>query len=255
VEWLLRDGGGRVCRESWRMQAKLGRGERDLAPDIPPNSVAAISFRRWTGAADRDADASAPRITVMLHAAPFASRTRFPASERITLLSSLAALQNQLAARSVRLVVFNLDQQKELFRQESLDREGFEQAAEAIRDLRLGLVDFAVLQKRRGHVDLLADLVNRELRADPPSHAVLFLGPTAPHTERLPQSALDASANREAAFFYLRYNPYRRRSGEFADIIQSVVRAVKGRTMVIHSPGEFARAIDAIETRLNATNN
>ena len=58
-----------------------------------------------------------------------------------------------MPTRSVRLVVFNLDQQKELFRQESFSPKALDQVAQAINNVQLGVVDYRVLQNRRGHLD------------------------------------------------------------------------------------------------------
>ena len=50
----------------------------------------------------------------------------------------------------------------------------------------LGLVDLSVLQNKRGHVDTIADLVNRELKEEAPSDVVLFLGPMSRFGDKVP---------------------------------------------------------------------
>ena len=66
VSWTLLDDSGRVCRASWRVDAKLGRHERQLNLAMPHDTVADFRLR---GRSDRKlgADDAAPiRLTVLL---------------------------------------------------------------------------------------------------------------------------------------------------------------------------------------------
>ena len=163
------------------------------------------------------------------------------------MLSSLASLLETLPARSVRLVVFNLDQQKELFREDALTPQAFDQAADSMNNLQLQLVDYRVLQNRGGHVSLLTDLVNQELQAQEPSDAVIFLGPTARYFDKVPEFNLSATAPR---FFYLQYKPFYGRGADFPDSIEFAIKKVRGKAMLIHTPDEFAKAIKQIEVEM-----
>ena len=70
------------------------------------------------------------------------------------MLSSLSSLLETLPAQSVRLVVFNLDQQKELFREDTLTPRAFDRASESLNNLQLQMVDYKVLQNREGHTSV-----------------------------------------------------------------------------------------------------
>ena len=249
VELVLFDEAGRVCRKSWRFEAKLGAAEHSLKLGIPPQSVSELSFRHWSlGGKSLDDGRPIRRLTVFLHAAPIVTRSiRFRARDRGVLLSSLASLLETLPARSVRLVVFSLDQQKELFREDVLTPQAFDQAADSMNNLQLQLVDYRVLQNRRGHVSLLTDLVNQELQAPEPSDAVIFLGPTARFFDKVPEFDLSPTAPR---FFYLQYKPFYRRGADFPDSIEFAIKKVRGKAMLIHTPDEFAKAIKQIEVEM-----
>jgi hypothetical protein len=249
VDLVFFDETSRVCRKSWRFEAKLGPAERGLKLGMPPQSVSELSFRRWSlGGKSLDDVRPIRRLTVFLHAAPLVTRSiRFRAQDRGLLLSSLASLLETLPARSVRLVVFNLDQQKELFRQNALTQEAFDQAADSMNNLQLQLVDYRVLQNRGGHVSLLTDLVNQELQAQEPSDAVIFLGPTARYFDKVPEFDLPATAPR---FFYLQYKPFYGRGADFPDSIEFAIKKVHGKAMLIHTPDEFAKAIKQIEVEM-----
>jgi len=195
------------------------------------------------------------RLTVLLHAAPVIPRaTKFRARDRTILLGSLASLLESLSARSVRLVVFNLDQQRELFREDVLTPESFDQAAESMDNLELGLVDYSVLRNQQGHVSLLADLVNKELEAGDPPDAVIFLGPPTRYSDKLATVMAAAHAGATPQVFYFKYNPFFVQSSNFADSIEFAVRQVRGKTIEIHSPADFAKAIKQVDAQLSRGN-
>lgn len=250
VDWLLADDQNRVCRKSWKVEAKLDSRERGLKLGLAANTAGPLTFRRWSQQSD-DADVQPiSRLTVLLHAAPIYPRsTRFRVQDRLLLVGSLASLLEALPARSVRVVVFNLDQQKELFRQDDLTPDSFDQVAQSTGNLQLQVVDYRVLQNRRGHISLLTDLIRQELEAAPPSDKVIFLGPTSRYYDKVPDASLEQRPASAPQFFYFEYKPFLGREAEFPDSVAMAVKKVKGKTMLIHSPDEFARAIREVESQ------
>jgi hypothetical protein len=250
VQYVLFDDSNRICRKSWTVEAKLRHSERGIRVAIPARTVRGFS---WFTAPEtpRNADDAAPlRLTVMLHAAPLsARRTTLRASDGLMLVGMLSALLERLPTRSVRLVVFNLDQQRELFRLDDFAPKAVEQVAQSINDLQLGVVDYRVLQNPRGHIEVLTDLVNAEIRAKEPSDAVVFLGPPSRYWDDVPPSAFERAHGAGPQFFFFQYRPYYRRTAAFPDIIARGLQKVRGKTVLIHSPGEFAKAIEQVERR------
>lgn len=247
VQSALIDETHRVCRSSWRIEAKLRKEDRSVTVAIAPNTAQGLSFRGWTPVDKRDEDVRKLHLTVFLHAAPmFARSNRLRSYDRGLWLGSLVSLLDTLQPESVRLVVFNLDQQKELYRTDRFKPEQLQQVAAAMNSIQLGLVDYSVLQRPKGHVDVLADLVNQELRANHPADAAVFLGPTARFSDKVPESALEEHNGDKPHFFYFQYKPYWGRAADFPDSIVHAVKRLKGKTIVIHSPGEFARAIEQV---------
>ena len=172
------------------------------------------------------------------------------AFDREMMLGSLAALLEGLPAESVRLVVFNLDQQKTLFTRDHFRSEQLGQVAQSLNQLQLGTVDYGVLQNRAGHLKLLTEFINAELTQKEIPDAVIFLGPPTRHFDKPDQSEFEERSAGDPQFFYLQYRPYISRRAELPDSIQHAVRRMKGKTMVVHTPGEFANAIRQVETRL-----
>jgi hypothetical protein len=106
-----------------------------------------------------------------------------------------------------------------------------------------------VLQNKRGHVDLLTDLLNREIQAQPPSDVVLFLGPETRYFDRVPQASLEKPAGRVPQFYYFQIVPFLRQTATPPDTIKSAMSRLGGKTILIHTPGEFAKAIERLENR------
>ena len=146
------------------------------------------------------------RFTILMHAAPAVTRrTRLGPRDRVMLTGTLSSLIGHLPASSVRLVVFNLDQQKELYRQDDFSLQSMNQVARAINGIQLETVDYQVLQNRTGHVDLLADLIHSEVSAAKPSDVVLFLGPMARYSDKMPLEELEHPEGPGPRFFDPQY--------------------------------------------------
>ena len=251
VRWAMFDDQERVCRAQWRVEARLTRGERRTWQAMPANTVAPFSLggRTHTAAAEADAPAGR-RITVLLHAAPMSPRrTHFRATDRMLLLSSLAALMEQLPQARVRVVAFNLDQQKEILRAEDFQPEMLERVEKAMDGLELDLTDVATLQHPEGHLELLASLVNGELRASPAPDAVLFFGPRTRFDDKPPRFSMP-EAGTLPRFFALEFRPaFRAVTASLPDAISNTVSSLKGKVIVIHSPADFARAIAQLQRK------
>jgi hypothetical protein len=250
VKWVMFDDTGRACRGSWRVNARLGRHERQVKLAMPRDAIADFTLRDRSGT-KRDPDDAAPlRLTVLLDAAPLNPlRTRLRASDQVTLLGLLSSLLERVPARAVRLVIFNLDQQKILLRQDAFAPDALNRVAQSLNGLELGRVDYHVLQNPRGHVDLLTGLMNQELHAETPSDVVVILGPATRYLDKVPQAALEEPHGAVPQFFNFRFKPYLRGDLDLPDSIAQATAKVKGKTIVIRTPADFARAIEQIEHR------
>ena len=86
-------------------------------------------------------------------------RRALQASDIVVLASSLSALLERVPARSVRVVVFNLDQQRELLRRDPFADGDVDHVIEALSEVQLATVNYEVLRNAGGGVALLAGLV------------------------------------------------------------------------------------------------
>ena len=148
VRWLLFDKRRRVCRKEWDMEARRGRAERKIVPSMPPNTVAGLWLRTPSEIQQRHTDDAAPfRLTLLLDATPVSPRrTRLGPRDRMLLAGWVGALLERLPARSVRLIGFSLDQQKEIFRKDDCVPKVSKRLMQALNGLELDVVDYHVLQ-------------------------------------------------------------------------------------------------------------
>lgn len=283
VSAVVYDERGRVCRNDWEFDVKGSESKVEHSV-MTPNTVAELSLLTLQRAPA--AATVVDRLTLLVNAAPLDVRsTQVSARDAVTLTSAVAALLEKLPARSVRLVVFNLDQRKELFRAADFRRGDLDRVADAIRGVQLGLVDIHTLQDKNGDLDFLAGLMNGELHAQDPSDLAVFLGPRARTDGGLAEGVLAKSRDGRPAFYFVDlmrlgrgrfgrgiFPPFPASEGRvppddavrgarggpanpnvFApvspgadDAISRAVSKIKGKTFRVTTPAEFAKALAKI---------
>jgi hypothetical protein len=147
---------------------------------------------------------------VLLDAAPFRLQpigSELKDAEQSVLFNGLIGLLERLPTSSVRLIMFNLEMQRELLRRENFTFSDLDRVAEVLKGLELGVVQVDVLEKPKGHVDLLASLLDDEIRSPSPSDAVIFLGPQERFFDTAPYGALDAPSGNQPRFFSIQFVP------------------------------------------------
>jgi len=200
---IVLDDGNRVCRADWRIEVNPGRNEQSRL-FMPPYTVSSIDAD-WSREPALDTGAKLNRITIFLHAAPLIPGTsKLLASDVVTAVDSLVALLEEIPARSVRLVVFNLDQERELYRNDGFTAHDLEQLTRVIDGVQLATVDYRVLQQPQRQAEMLRALIYREINEADRSDAVIFLGPDGPRGAREASGATDAIAPGQR-FFFLQY--------------------------------------------------
>jgi hypothetical protein len=287
---IVLDDLNRVCRSDWRIEVKPGRKERNRLV-MRPNTMAPLTTGS-SGGATADTDAL-HRMTIFLHAAPLNRGTsKLVPSDVLTVTGSLAALLEQLPAQAVRLVIFNLEQQRELYRNDGFTSRDLEQVAAVLDGLQLAMVDYRVLQRPQGQAELLRALMHREVQEAAPADLVIFLGPDGSSGSGEPAGDADTIAAGQR-ILYLQYEssepwftvkrttsslgltadprpkypcqmwpcsviPAQRTASQQAEptartasgrgAIGDAIRKLKGRILVVRTPGDFAKAVDQIGT-------
>ena len=235
VEVLLAERRGHQLRKNWTVNVKANPKEKTLAQPLAPNTVAPLISAPWEGKLTK----GGLRVTVLLHAASMNPRApKLYAWDRAFLLQSLTSLLKGIPCESVNLIAFNLDQEREVFRQEEFDAAGFTQLAQRLQKLELATISYKALGRQTWH-ELLWQLTQEQLSAQHPADAVLFLGPTTHFDEKIPKELIQKTEG-GSQIFYFEYFPWRY---DFPDAIERLTRDLHGTVFKIHSPGELGQSI------------
>lgn len=283
VDAMLKDDAKRVCKSAWRIEATLQGPERGLHPSQPPETVSELAAKSAVPAGT--SPPKVERLTVLLHAAPLVpGRVQLQPDDVMTLAGSLGSLLENLPARSVRVVIFSLDQRAVLYKKDDFDANDLDRAAKTIGETQLVVVDYRTLQNSAGPVtNVAAGLLRAELAQPNAPDAIVFLGPYSPMDARASVAASKLAPLRTPKLFYLQHHPYQpmkyrpfpweRDTGPepapcnqrttlcgppasaFApiprpDAIALVTKAARGEIIEVRQPQDFAVAIRRILARL-----
>jgi hypothetical protein len=205
-------------------------------------------------------------------------------SDHRMMYAAISALSHRAAA--VKLVVFDANRQHELLRLEAFSLSDLKQVTAAMEKWQLGPVDYHALQRDQSSGDIVAGLINEQLRADPRPDLVVFVdpGPRERIPDRSARRALKIPAGVRPPFFALQFGPPsslsysipmahpsqtaprpaagpasggtrpRGPGGAFPraavyDKIRPAVAKLDGKTFFMSSSGELPKAIAEIEKR------
>jgi hypothetical protein len=247
VEVLVTDNRNRFCRKRWTIKAQRKHSQSDIPVVLEPNTVSHIWPDPWDGKlVDKG---RGYRVTILLHATPMNPReSKLRVWDRAFLMQSLRSILQILPCESVRVVAFNLDQQRELYRKEHFDTQAFRDLAHTLRTTELGTVSYKALQRGPQGVTFLSDLAKQELASSGNSDLVIFLGPTVRADQKV--SISFAHGPQSPRFFYFEYFPFV--GPTFPDSIQHLTSALQGTTYQVHSPGDFSKAMQKMLEQLDS---
>lgn len=245
VDVLVTDNRNRFSRKRWSFKAERNRGQAAIPIALEAKSVSHIWPDAWDGKLAEDG--SGYRVTVLLDVVPMNPReSKLRVWDRAFLLQSLRSVLQHLPCESVRLVAFNLDQQKELFREDHFDSESFRELSRVLRTAELGTVSYKALQRGPESLRFVSDLARQEFAAPQASDVVIFLGPTVRANQKVSGNFTTGAHPR---FFYFEYFPFP--GPAFPDSIQHLTSALQGTTYQVHSPADFGKAMQKMLAQLD----
>ena len=279
VAVLVRDENGRVCHNQWRAQAKPVGSERDLRSRMPAGAVEELG----SPIPSHGGGPEIQRLTILVHAVANNPRAaKIEEWEVQHLSNTVSSLLAQLPVRSVRLAVFNLERQVVLLSKDNFGPQDLDELTRTLERVQLGILDVRTLENP---VDVLSDLLLKELRNSKPPDAVVVIGPrTIQQTAGWPRSALPAAP--ECRCYYLQYqeaaantrvlrapppmlpipNPGRpepRVSGPIpapavsrpaADGIELLLHSLNGAILPVRQPHDLADAIERMASAIPMVN-
>lgn len=247
IDWMAETDSGRICAESHRMRARLGRGEREIRPSLEPGqsyfSGQSAPIPWWV------IDRRPPgfNLKLILNIPPFKERRPLIQADLSRIEGILTAVALHPTVGRVSLVVFNMKDQRVLYRQES--ETGYPnpgELAEAIRSLSNSQVRVETL-KEDSEVDFLRRLLIGELSSTKDFDAVVLIGPRSPlslEVSRFLDEIQDA-----APLYYLKYRFFEAGAG-WSDPLQRLTQRLGGKVFPIQSPRDLWRSVEALMQKI-----
>lgn len=201
VKWVLMDDVGRVCRQEWTIDAHPNFSERAEKVAMPPGTVGDFSL---PSTESPRAGTKLRHVTILLNAGmPVIRRGGQPNNSWGMLLSMLESILEQMPEASFRVVAFDSQQQRELFRKDNFTAEDMNDVARVANAKQHWTVDYHALQDPAGEWHLLRDLENKEIDAPSPPDVVIFLGVPEGRFDNMPSGM--PGPKTAPRFFYLKY--------------------------------------------------
>jgi hypothetical protein len=260
VDVTVTDRSERAYRKRVILNAALGRRERRVKLEVGPGVVQPFGLLAWEPRHATETTRRS-RMTVLFNAASLTgSRIHLNVFNQVLLLSSLSTVLAECGFDDIRLVAFNLDQQRELFRQDHLDATGFRKLLQTVLSLNLSVVPITALKPEAERFDMLESLMRTELSSQEPADAILFLGPYQRDEFRWRSLPCESGSSGPPLFYFQHrvnwaYQTWRTGSGpvyespvpvrplEIPDTLERLVHACSGEVLRVHDPGELAAAI------------
>jgi hypothetical protein len=243
VELLVIDRHGRSFSKRWKLKTSTP-SKQAVASELGPLTVRPLAADNWSG----QLDPKGVRLTVLLDATATSVTAAKLRDEAFLLLQLLASLLRQVPCQWVRIVAFNLDQQREVFRQENFDAAGFAKLSAALRQVQFSTVSYQALQ-RRSWSKFLLRITEEQISANNPPDAVVFIGASTHFMEKVPKELRESLVPGPAHFFYFEYYGYR---VPLPDAIDYLTHNLKGTVFRINSAKEFGKAIQKMLAQLGA---
>lgn len=253
VDWLMRDRSERVCSHSWKLEATLTAKDKQIAMTAPAGTVEQTEveqFREEPPVA-RTPDQGGLNVKVLINFAPQRSRSAtLQPVDTSALVSILRTISRDPRISKFSLVVFNMQDQRVLYRQVSADRIEFPKIGDAIQSLKLGTVDLKKLATKNSETEFLSELLQKEVGGDQQYDALIFAGPKILLEQNVPQETLKSVGSLEYPVFYLNYNLYPQQV-PWRDSIGHAVKHFRGVEFTISRPRDLWFAVSEMVNKID----
>jgi hypothetical protein len=249
VLWQMYDSLGAYCDIEWTLEAKRGRGERDLRLAIEPGEVGASRLYLFrpqpiltNAGSQRPLD-----LKVFLNLDPWRGR-RARAGIRlfqfVPRLAALRALARNSRVGRIALAAYSVEEQTVYLRRNLDDHVDFAALEKAIEGLSPAFVSIDQLGKEKPR-EFFANTLASDFPGEQRVDAYLFLGPDAEIGRSLPREAVRAIERPSAPVFMLETvrAPWRGVIGNFVDDLG-------GKRYRFSSPKDLAEAVDDLIARI-----
>ena len=251
VDWMMRDRTESVCSFYWDMEAALAAKDRDIHLETAAGNVEAAHEEQFTEEPPASRLAPSPlKIKILVNFAPqnYNASTLRP-QDTMALVSILRRIARQPEFGRFSVVAFNIQEQRVLYRQDSEDSIDFPALGEALRSIKLGIVDTRRLQQKHGDTDFLAELIQNEMKDQDHPDALVFAGPKVMLDASVPEESLKPLTGIDYPVFYVNYalNP---QAIPWRDSIGRAIRVFRGTEYTISKPRDLWFSMSELVSRI-----
>jgi hypothetical protein len=166
------------------------------------------------------------------------------------ILSMLRSISREPRICKFSLVVYNMQQQKVIYRQDEVSQMDFPALGQAVKSLKLGTVDLKHLAQKHSDTEFLTQFVTTEAK-DPKDSldALIFAGPKVMLDDGLTPETLKQLSDVKYPVFYMNYNA-NPQANPWRDAIGNAVRFLKGAEYTISRPRDLFFAWTEIMGRI-----
>ncbi len=253
LEWLMRDRSERVCANSWvfdvtpdtsnLLPVTLGPGLVRQAPAHPFKNPQQLDVPK------SDSTASL-HVKVLVHFAPLNVRSAaLQPVDLAALASILQSISQDSRVGKVSVVVFNVREQRVLYRQDASSEVDYPAIGEAIDTLNQGTIRYSLLADKNSDTRFLTHLITSEMSRESDVDGVIFVGPKVMLEANPPEDLLGEVGAVDYPLFYVNYN-LNPRENPFRDAIGHAVRFFRGQEFTVFRPQDLFPAVRKMFTQI-----
>jgi hypothetical protein len=253
VDWLMRDRAERMCSFHWDSEANLPPKDKQMTLDIAAGAVQALDMEMFKQEppVQREQKQAPLTVKVMMKFAPQdANGSALQPLDTRALLSIVRSIAREPRISKFSVVVYNMQQQKVVYRQDEVSQIDFPALGQAVKSLRLGTVDLKHLVQKHSDTEFLTQLMTNEIK-DPKDglDALIFAGPKVMLDDGVSAETLKQLADVKYPVFYMNYNA-NPQANPWRDAIGNAVRVLKGAEYTISRPRDLFFAWTEIMGRI-----
>lgn len=254
IDWLMRDRRERVCASSWSFEVQPYTQGEALPITLTPGVVRSAPAHPFQDVHEvpvpKDENRASLHVKLLVHFAPLnvKSATLQPV-DLAALLSIVRSVARDERVGRISLVVFNVREQRVLFRQDSVRQVDYEAIGKAIDTLQQGTIRYNLLTDKNSDTRFLTNLITSEISAVDPVDAMVFVGPKVLLDENPPKELLSEAGQVEFPLFYVNYN-LNPRDNPWRDAIGHAVKYYRGAELTVHRPQDLFQAVRKMFTEI-----
>ncbi|MDP9055444.1 MAG: acetyltransferase [Acidobacteriota bacterium] len=258
VDWLMRDQMERVCSWNWDVTAALSPRDQGMKLAIPAHSIdtSELQFFKEEARVTRMNPADAFKIKVLMNFAPQqGNAATMQPVDMSALVSILRNISREPRICRFSIVVFNMNEQRVVYRQDDADHIDFPELGKALASVKFGMVDYKKLTDPHSGSDFLSKLVldelgnNKDELGNNKADAVVFAGPKVGMSDNVSPENLRELTGVSYPVFYMNYN-LSPQQNPWHDPIGKIVKHLRGYEYTITRPRDLWTSWSDIMSRI-----